>query len=67
MVWKCVAYEPAGSSNGMDTMSLSAKRYASEPIGLELIEDDQWLVYFATFPIALFDSYERSIHPLAAD
>jgi len=37
-----------------------------EPIGFELIENDHWLVYFASFPIALFDSYERAIHPLAA-
>jgi transposase InsO family protein len=39
----------------------------NEPIGLELIEEDHWLVYFANFPIALFDSYQRSIHSLAAD
>jgi hypothetical protein len=38
----------------------------NEPIGLELIEDDHWLVYFASFPIALFDSYERAIHPIPA-
>jgi transposase InsO family protein len=37
-----------------------------EAIGFELIENDHWLVYFASFPIALFDSYERAIHPLAA-
>ena len=36
----------------------------NEPIGFELIEDDFWLVYFATFPIALFDSYQFSIHDL---
>ena len=39
----------------------------NEPIGLELIDNDQWLVFFASFPIALFDSYRRSIHPLPAD
>jgi transposase InsO family protein len=39
----------------------------NEPIGLELVDDDQWLVFFASFPIALFDSYQRSIHPLPAD
>jgi transposase InsO family protein len=38
-----------------------------EPIGMELIEEDRWLVYFASFPIALFDSYQRTIHPLEAD
>ena len=32
-----------------------------EPIGFELIENDHWLVYFGSFPIALFDSYERAI------
>jgi transposase InsO family protein len=37
-----------------------------EPIGLELIEEDQWLVYFSYMPIALFDSYQRLIHPLGA-
>ena len=36
----------------------------NEPIGFELIEDDFWLVYFAAFPIALFDSYKFSIHDL---
>ena len=35
-----------------------------EPIGLEPIEDDLWIVYFATFPIALFDSHNLSTHPL---
>ena len=39
----------------------------NEPIGMELIEEDRWLVYFASFPIALFDSYQRTIHPLEAD
>lgn len=38
----------------------------NEPIGLELIEDDFWLVHFAAFPIALFDSYKLSIHSLPA-
>ena len=35
-----------------------------ERIGLELIEEDHWLVYFSSMPIALFDSYEQLIHPL---
>jgi transposase InsO family protein len=35
-----------------------------ERIGLELIEEDHWLVYFSSMPIALFDSHERLIHPL---
>jgi transposase InsO family protein len=39
----------------------------NEPIGFELIEDDFWLVYFAAFPIALFDSYKFSIHNLPSD
>jgi hypothetical protein len=37
----------------------------NEPIGLEAIDDRCWLVYFAAFPIARFDSYTLSIHPLA--
>jgi transposase InsO family protein len=36
----------------------------NEPIGFELIEDDFWLVYFATFPIAVFDSHKFSIEDL---
>ena len=36
----------------------------NEPIGLQPVEEDFWLVHFATFPIAIFDSYDRSIHPL---
>ncbi len=39
----------------------------NEPIGFELIEDDFWLVYFATFPIALFDSYKFSIQDLPSE
>jgi putative transposase len=35
-----------------------------EPIGLQLVEEDMWLVHFASFPIALFDSYEKLIRPL---
>jgi len=38
----------------------------NEPIGLEPIEDQLWLVYFATFPIALFDSHQLSTYPLPA-
>jgi transposase InsO family protein len=36
----------------------------AERIGLEQIDDRCWLVYFAAFPIASFDSYELKIHPL---
>jgi len=39
----------------------------NEPIGFELIEDDFWLVYFAAFPIALFDSDEFRILDLTSD
>jgi putative transposase len=38
-----------------------------EPIGLEAIDDQFWIVYFATFPIALFDSHHLSTHPLPAE
>jgi transposase InsO family protein len=36
----------------------------NEPIGLEQIDDDTWIVYFAAFPLALFDSYKLLIRPL---
>jgi transposase InsO family protein len=36
----------------------------SEPIGLQPIEEDVWLVHFATVPIALFDSHRLLIQPL---
>ena len=36
----------------------------NEPIGLEPVEEDLWQVYFATFPIALFDSRRLLIEPL---
>jgi transposase InsO family protein len=36
----------------------------NEPVGLQPVEEDMWLVYFATFPIALFDSHRLSIEPL---
>ena len=37
---------------------------AGERVGLELIEDDYWLVYFAAFPIACFDSRKLCVRPL---
>jgi transposase InsO family protein len=40
---------------------------ANEPIGLELVEEDFWMVHFAAFPIALFDSYQRNIRALPQD
>lgn len=39
----------------------------NEPIGFEPIEEDVWLVYFAAFPIALFDSYRRTISELPSE
>lgn len=36
----------------------------NEPIGMQLVEEDSWLVHFASVPIALFDSYERVVRPL---
>ncbi|HXP10489.1 MAG TPA: IS481 family transposase [Acidobacteriaceae bacterium] len=36
----------------------------NEPIGFEPIEEDFWLVYFAAFPIAVFDSYRAEISEL---
>ncbi len=39
----------------------------NEPIGLELIDEDLWIVQFAAFPIALFDSHRLGIQPLPAD
>jgi transposase InsO family protein len=35
-----------------------------ESVGLEPIDDRYWLVYFAAFPIARFDSHERTIQSL---
>jgi transposase InsO family protein len=35
-----------------------------ECVGLEPVDDRYWLVFFAAFPIASFDSYELKIHPL---
>jgi putative transposase len=35
-----------------------------EYIGLEPVDDRYWLVHFAAFPIACFDSRELQVHPL---
>ncbi len=35
-----------------------------ERVGLEQVDDDQWKVYFAAFPIAMFDSRELRMRPL---
>ena len=37
---------------------------AGEGIGLEPIDDGYWCVYFAAFPIALFDSEALAVEPL---
>jgi transposase InsO family protein len=34
---------------------------AGEPVGLEQLDERYWCVYFATFPIAVFDSEELTI------
>jgi transposase InsO family protein len=36
----------------------------TERVGLEQVDDRDWLVYYAAFPIASFDSHELKIHPL---
>jgi transposase InsO family protein len=43
-----------------------SKALAGERIGLESVEDDYWCVYFAEFPLALFDSEALHIEPLPA-
>ncbi len=47
---------------GSDVFISEALR--NEPIGMQAVEQDFWLVHFATFPIAIFDSHALSIHPL---
>jgi transposase InsO family protein len=41
-----------------------SKALAGERVGLEPLEEDWWCVYFAQFPIALFDSQERRMMKL---
>jgi putative transposase len=36
----------------------------NERIGLQPVEEDWWLIHFATFPIALFDSHTLCVQPL---
>jgi transposase InsO family protein len=42
------------------------KALAGERIGLEPVEEDYWCVYFAGFPLALFDSEALHLEPLPA-
>ena len=38
-----------------------------EPVGLLPLDERHYRVYFATFPLALFDSYELRTKPLPAE
>jgi hypothetical protein len=58
---------PCGTFGWKGEKIFISETLAHEPIGLELIEDDLWLVHFAAFPIALFDSRQLGIQPLPAD
>jgi transposase InsO family protein len=55
---------PCGTFGWKGEKIFISETLANEPIGLEPIEDDFWLVYFAAFPIALFDSHQLGIQPL---
>jgi transposase InsO family protein len=58
---------PCGTFGWKGEKIFISETLANEPIGLEPIEDDLWLVHFAAFPIALFDSCRPGIQPLPAD
>jgi transposase InsO family protein len=57
---------PCGTFGWKAEKIFISETLAGERIGMELIENDIWLVYYAAFPIALFDSYQKSIRPLPA-
>lgn len=58
---------PCGTFGWKGEKVFLSETLPNEPIGLEAIEDDFWLVYFAAFPIALFDSHRRQITRLPED
>jgi transposase InsO family protein len=58
---------PCGTFGWKGEKIFISETLTNEPIGLEPIEDDLWLVHFAAFPIALFDSCRLGIQPLLAD
>jgi putative transposase len=58
---------PCGTFGWKGKKIFISETLTNEPIGLELIEEDLWMVHFAAFPIALFDSYRLGIQPLPAD
>jgi putative transposase len=58
---------PCGTFGWKGEKIFISETLTNEPIGLELIEEDLWMVHFAAFPIALFDSYRLVIQPLPAD
>jgi putative transposase len=58
---------PCGTFGWKGEKIFISETLAKEPIGLELIEDDFWMVHFAAFPIALFDSYRLGIQPLPVE
>jgi transposase InsO family protein len=58
---------PCGTFGWKGEKIFISETLTNEPIGLELIEEDLWMVHFAAFPIALLDSYRLKIQPLPAD
>jgi transposase InsO family protein len=58
---------PCGTFGWKGEKIFISETLANEPIGLELIDEDFWMVQFAAFPIALFDSYQLAIQPLPVD
>jgi transposase InsO family protein len=58
---------PCGTFGWKGVKIFISETLTNEPIGLELIDEDLWIVQFAAFPIALFDSHRLGIQPLPAD
>ena len=58
---------PCGTFGWKGEKIFISETLTNEPIGLELIDEDLWMVQFAAFPIALFDSHRLGIRPLPAD
>ncbi len=58
---------PCGTFGWKGKKIFISETLTNEPIGLELIDEDLWIVQFAAFPIALFDSQRLGIQPLPLD
>jgi transposase InsO family protein len=56
---------PDGTFFWKGTQVFISKALGKERIGLEAIDERYWTIYFASFPLGRFDSYQQRVQPQA--